>query len=306
MKSLILISKKPVVIQIFTLVCKQLHISLEVLHEAQVDHKVDIMVIDKDFIGDRFNILKSYCKTIGAVSKEELSFDIANDFLIPMPFIPSQLYKILDEQLELLDKRAKSKVYVSNVEVPDENEHLLDDYQNETPYAEDEFAIDTLNPKTPQTPPIDESENAVDYLESLADDIAFDMNEETDDSIVSMSSLNNGGVLDNNELSMIEDIINETTEEESKIQDMPSLNKEQKEDEWIDLSSIIDQAIDEVNMVDNVASGISSGNGPLKILINNYELEQLKPLLKLLDQNTIDTISEGSEVSLTLKLDNGR
>ena len=82
MKSLILISKKPVVIQIFTLVCKQLHINLEVLHEAQVDHKVDIMVIDKEFICDRFNILKSYCKRIGAISKDQLSFDIANDFVI--------------------------------------------------------------------------------------------------------------------------------------------------------------------------------------------------------------------------------
>ena len=49
-KSLILVSRKPIIIQIFTLVCKKLHIDLEVLHEAQIDHKVDLIIIDNDFI----------------------------------------------------------------------------------------------------------------------------------------------------------------------------------------------------------------------------------------------------------------
>jgi len=305
MKSLILVSKKPVVIQIFTLVCKQLHISLDVFHEAQIDRKADIIVIDKEFIGDRFNILKSYCKRIGAISKDELSFDIANDFLIPMPFIPSQLYTILDEQLEILNKRAKSKVYISNIEVPDEENGALDEY-NENTQLEDEFIIDDLNPK-PQK--IDDTQNAVGYLESLADDIAFDMEEESDDSIVSVSSINQGGVLDNKELSILEDIVNDTTKEQMALENSaPKFEEEKDEDEWLDLSSIIDQAIDEVNMVDSVTQNISprSSDGSLKVLINNYELEQLKPLLKLLDQNSIDQISDGNELNLVLKLDNGR
>jgi len=314
MKSLILVSKKPVVIQIFTLVCKQLHISLEVLHEAQLDHRADIVVIDKEFISDRFNILKSYGKVIGAISKEELSFDIANDFLIPMPFIPSQLYAILDKQVELLNKRAKSKVYISNVEVPDEEAGALNEYNMNDSY-EDEFIIDDLAPKMPnqatvEVPPINDEENAVDYLESLADDIAFDMEEENDDSIVSLSSLNQGGVLDNKELSMLEDIVNDTTTEQMELENSaPKFNEQNDEQEWLDLSSIIDQAIDEVNMVDGVAESIAQNipnDGPIRVLINNYELEQLKPLLRLLDQNSIDTISDGSEVNLILKLDNGR
>ena len=314
MKSLILVSKKPVVIQIFTLVCKQLHISLEVLHEAQLDHRADIVVIDKEFISDRFNILKSYGKVIGAISKEELSFDIANDFLIPMPFIPSQLYAILDKQVELLNKRAKSKVYISNVEVPDEEVGALNEYNMNDSY-EDEFIIDDLAPKMPnqatvEVPPINDEENAVDYLESLADDIAFDIEEENDDSIVSLSSLNQGGVLDNNELSMLEDIVNDTTTEQMELENSaPKFNEQNDEQEWLDLSSIIDQAIDEVNMVDGVAESIAQNipnDGPIRVLINNYELEQLKPLLRLLDQNSIDTISDGSEVNLILKLDNGR
>lgn len=304
MKSLILISKKPVVIQIFTLVCKQLHLSLEVIHEAQVDHKADLIVVDNDLISDRFNILKSYCKRIGAISKEELSFDIANDFTITMPFLPSTLYEILDKQIILIDKRAKSKVYVSNVEIPDEDEQILDEYLPEDSY-EDEFIIDDFNPKKEQTPQINDTENAVDYLESLADDIAFNMEEENDDSVVSISSINQGGVLDNKELSMIEDIINETASEQSKIQNIPNFNEEKTEDEWVDLSSIIDQAIDEVNVTENITESIADDSS-LNVLINNYDLEQLKPLLKLLDQHSVDTLSEGSEVNIRLKLDNGR
>ena len=314
MKSLILVSKKPVVIQIFTLVCKQLHISLEVLHDAQLDHKADIIVIDKDFISDRFNILKSYCKIIGAISKDELSFDIANDFLISMPFIPSQLYTILDKQLDVLNKRAKSKVYVSNVEVPDEEAGVLDEYNVNDTY-EDEFIIDDLAPKVPKTltqemppPAIDETENAVDYLEGLADDIAFNMEEENDDSIVSISSVNQGGVLDNKELSMLENIVNDTASQQMELDKFAKFEEEKKDESWLDLSSIIDQAIDEVNMVDGVAQTIntSSNDGSMNVLINNYELEQLKPILRLLDQNAIDRISDGNEVNLTLKLDNGR
>ena len=313
MKSLILVSKRPVVIQIFTLVCKQLNISLEVLQEAQLDHKVDIIVIDKEFISDRFNILKSYAKVIGAISKEELSFDIANDFTIPIPFIPSQLYSILDKQIELLNKRAKSKVYISNVEVPDEEVGRLNEYNVNNSNA-DEFIIDNIAPKTSNKapvdlPPINDVENAVDYLESLADDISLDMSEESDDSIVSVSSVNQGGVLDNKELSMLKDIVNDTTEKMDLENSNSSLKKLKEEEEWLDLSSIIDQAICEVNMVDKVTSSIGANlasDEPIKVLINNYELDQLKPLLRLLDQNSIDMISDGNEVNLILKLDNGR
>ena len=313
MKSLILISKKPVVIQVFTLVCKQLHISLEVLHEDQLDHKADIIVIDKEFISDRFNILKSYCKAIGAISKEELSFGLANDFTIPMPFLPSQLYTILDKQMDLLNKRAKSKVYISNVEVPDEDAGTLSEYNTNDSF-EDEFIIDDLAPKAPKKvdsipKSIDETENAVDYLEELADDIAFNMEEENDDSIVSASTLNqSGGVLDNKELSMLEDIVNDTATEQMELDKFSKVELDKKDEEWLDLSSIIDQAIDEVNMVDGVAQSIptSSNDGSLNLLINNYELEQIKPILKLLDQKAIDMISDGQEINLTLKLDSGR
>ena len=103
-KSLILVSKKPIIVQIFTLVCKKLNIQLEVLNEVQIDHKVDIIIIDNDFIDDRFDIVKSYAKLMGAISKEELPFASANDFIIPLPFLPSSLENILETEKKIIKK----------------------------------------------------------------------------------------------------------------------------------------------------------------------------------------------------------
>jgi len=274
-KNLVLISKKPIVIQIFTLVCKKLHISLEILHEPQIDHKVDIIVIDNEFINDRFNIIKTYSKLIGAISKEELPFEFANDFVIPMPFLPSALQEVLEQQIEIVNKRINSKTYVSNIEVKN------DDYN-------DKFAVNTMQKDDPQV--------SVEYLESLADDITDDLEEEIDDSVVSVSSVNQGGILDRNELSMIENIIDKQVD----TNDFVDANEESG-DEWVDLSSIIDQAIDEVNTVDYIYD--KENNKPMKLLLNNYELDELKPLLSMLDQEIIDSLADGNEVNVLLKLD---
>jgi len=265
-KSIILVSRKPIIIQIFTLVCKKLHIKLEVLDEVQVDHKVDIIIIDNDFIDDRFNVVKSYAKLMGAISKKELPFGSANDFIIPLPFLPSSLENILVKQLDILKKRDNTKTYISNVEVEDDS------------YIEE-----------------NEVEPAVNYLESLADDIAIDIDEENDDSIISFSSLNNGGILDTKELSNIQNIM-----KKGKNLTKEDFTHDKEEDEWTDLSSIIDQAIDEVNTVSEIYSKFD--NKPIKVLLNNYELEELTPLLNKLDQDIIDSITEGYEINLQIKL----
>ena len=268
-KSLILVSRKPIIIQIFTLVCKKLNIELDVLSEVQIDHKVDIIIIDNDFIDDRFDIIKSYAKIIGAISKEELPFGSANDFIVPLPFLPSSLEQILLKQLDVLKKRDNTKTYISNVEV--DNVVLVDD---EEPLS---------------------TEPAVEYLESLADDIAFDIEEENDDSIVALAALNKGGVLDTKELSNIQNIM--STPNDVKKADFDS---EKVEDEWMDLSSIIDQAIDEVNTVSEIYSKFD--NKPIKVLLNNFELEELTPLLNKLDQDIIDSLTDGYEINLQIKL----
>lgn len=277
-KTLILISKTPIVIKIFTLVCKKLTIRLEVLKEAQIDHKVDITIVDKDLIDDRFNILKTYSKVIGAISNKELSFEMANDFLIPLPFLPSTLENILDEQLKIIRKKENSKTYISTIQSTD---------------------IEKVNEQIPQYSN-EELEPAIDYLENLAEGIAQNVKGESDDSIVSISSIENqGGILDIDELSKIEDIFNINTKAEESSQKEFSKD-EGTDDQWHDLSSIIDDAINEVNTTSNIYDRLD--NKPIKILLNNYSLSELSPLLNMLDQDIINTLTDGYEVTVQLKL----
>jgi hypothetical protein len=277
-KSLILVSKTPIVIQIFNLVCKKLNIKLEVLREAQIDHKVDIAIVDKDLIDDRFNILKTYSKSIGAISNDELPFEMANDFLIPFPFLPSTLQEILEEQLQNIKRKETSKTYISTIEPSG----ILD--------------INNIN----QSSHNNELESAVDYLENLADGIASNVKDEIDDSIVSINSVNSdgGGVLDAQELFKIEDLFRS----DSKVLDdePKEFAQENNDDQWNDLSSIIDDAINEVNTTSNIYDKFN--NKPIKILLNNYSLDELTPLLNMLDQDIIDTITDGYEVTVQLKL----
>ncbi len=280
-KTLILISKTPIVVQIFTLVCKKLNIRLEVLKEAQIDHKVDITVVDKNLIDDRFNILKTYSKQIGAISNKELSFEMANNFLIPLPFLPSTLESILDEQLQIIRKKEKSKTYISNVPASEIDESLIQ-----------------VNHQNTQ-----ELEPAIDYLENLAEDIAHDVKGEADESIVSISSIENqGGILDTTELSKIESMFNEDDRlYDNKEKDFIK-NDNDDDGQWHDLSSIIDDAINEVNATSSIYDKFD--NKPIKVLLNNYSLTELTPLLNLLDQEIINTLTDGYEVTVQLKLGN--
>ena len=278
-KTLILISKTPIVIQIFTLVCKKLSIKLEVLREAQIDHKVDITIVDKDLIDDRFNILKTYSKVIGAISNKELSFEMANDFLIPLPFLPSALERILDEQLQVIRKKENSKTYISTI------------HSNEDEIIREQTILQNSD---------EELEPAMDYLENLADGIAQNVKGENDDSIVSISSVENqGGILDINELSKIEDIFNNDIKNIHSKEKEFSINEENN-DQWHDLSSIIDDAINEVNTTSNIYDKLD--NKPIKILLNNYSLTELTPLLNMLDQDIINTLTDGYDVTIQLKL----
>lgn len=280
MRHLILVSKTPIVIQIFTLVCKKLNIKLEVLNEAQIDHKVDIIVMDKEFVDDRFSIFKTYSKRIGAITNEKLSFDTANDFVIPSPFLPSMLEVILEEQVQEIIKKQNSKTYVSNIEIEEPDDHKL--------YEE-------MGYKDKQRDP------AVDYLDTLADNIASDLEEESDESIVSYTSFEDskGGVLDNYELSKIEQMINPVNDIEAGIEDIDMDDGEDSQ-EWLDLAQIIDQAIDEVNTEHDIYNKLE--NKPIKLLLNNYSMNELEPLLSMLNQDIIDNLADGKEITLQLKL----
>ena len=299
MRNLILISTTPMVIKIFKLISKKLDINLEVLSEAQIDHKVDIIIVDKNFIDDRFAILKTYSKQIGAITNEVLPFDMANDFTIPLPFLPSALQTILSQRLKILSEQYRTKTYVSTIDTPSNTPTNL-----ETPAEIEE--IKDIN----QDIEVDEKnkvESAIGYLDELADNITHNINEDTEeDGIIKMDSIYDdvdaGGILDTNEISNLKNIINvnDTTTPKIEKEDYTKDDEQENEKDWLDLTSIIDTAINELNTTDAFEDKYSSSD--VEILVNDHSLTKLTPLLNMLDQNIINQLIEGKQINIKLKL----
>ncbi len=129
------------------------------------------------------------------------------------------------------------------------------------------------------------------YVESLADDVALNIEEENDESIVTIASLNNGGVLDFNELDKISDILHDDDVQNEVVVD---------ENDWKDISEIIDDALNEVKEYEFEVE--HNEHEPIKVLLNNYNISELKPFLQKFDQRVIDRLSSGEDVDITLCL----
>ena len=252
---LLLISNTAIVIQIFNLVCKKLTLDFEVKNDTEVESNYDFIIIDKEFIDDRFNIIKQFSKKLGAISKEELPFEKARDFLIPRPFLPHQLQSILQEYIQIINEEDKEeKNYNSN-------------YENIA------------------------TNDVVNYVESLADDIVLDIEDESDESIITVASLKEGGILDDNELNKIQDILH-TNDIQNEVQE------KLEEEDWLDLSDIIDKAIDDVKDYEFDVDR----NEPIRLLLTDHNMEELRPLLMKLNQNVIDSLTSGNVIDIQLKL----
>lgn len=256
--TLLLISKTSMATQIFKLVAKKLDLQIEIKDEVIIENDYDIIVLDTEFIDDDFNKHKKFSKKLGAISKEELTFDKSKDFLIPRPFLPSQLENILKEQIEYIHK------------------------QKSTTYSEDDSEIAEITP-------------ALDYIETLADDVAknieLDRDIEDDESIIRFENNQTESILDKNELSKIKNILNNNNKVE------PYDNTAELSDEdWLDLSQIIDNAIDEMKGFDFSKSEI------VTLILKEHNIENLKPLFNAIDQNIIDKLTRGEEVTMRIKL----
>lgn len=254
---LLLISNTPIIIKIFTLICQKLEINLSVQKDNSVDEKFDLIIIDNEFVDDKFNIIKQFTKKLGAIVAEELPFDKSRDFLIPRPFLPNDLQEILKEQIALIHEE------------------------------EEQEKKESVKLTSSQ-----ETNEAMSYLNSLADDIAHDIEDESDESIVTLASLKNGGVLDMGELGKIKDLLDVEPPKEHEI--------EMDEDDWHDLSDIIDKALDEVKDYEFDLSEDQSKY--ITLVLNSFTMDELKPLLLKLDQNSIDTLTSGDTINLKLKL----
>lgn len=254
---LLLISNTPIIIKIFTLICQKLELSLNIQKDNNVDEKYDIIIIDNEFVDDKFNIIKQFTKKIGAIVAEELPFDKSRDFLVPRPFLPNELQEILKEQIALIHEEAEQE-------------------------KKESIRLTSAQ----------ETDEATSYLNSLADDIAHDIEDESDESIVTLASLKDGGVLDMGELGKIKNLLDVEPPTEHEI--------EMDEDDWHDLSDIIDKALDEVK---DYEFDISDDNSKyITLVLNRFTMDELKPLLLKLDQNSIDTLTSGDTINLKLKL----
>ena len=262
--TILLICETAIIEHIFTLVCKRLHVNLTIQKTNSVNDKFDLIIIDQSFIDDKFNTIKQFSKKLGAICSEELPFDKSRDFIIQRPFLPTKLEEILIEQIEIIkEDRAKEKESDLNR------------------YEEDEDVFVPITKK---------------YIESLdsnhtnySQDDFYE--EEDDESIINPSLLNIGGILDHGELSKINNILREDV-----IQNEINLEKT----DWKDIAAIIDDALEEVKEYE-----FDLTQPPIKhynLVLSNFHINELRPLLEKFDQTVIDRLSSGESVDIRLSL----
>jgi len=260
--NLLLISNTSIIKQIFNLVTKKLDISLSV-SDINISHKMfDIIIIEDQLLNDKFP-LKEYAKRMGIITKDTILYDQKVNFTLSKPFLPSQLSSTLTTQIQLLkDELDKNKqTIIKSQDTIDETQEEIDD--------------------------------SINFIESLADDISDDIIEESDESIINTAFMEDGGILDTNELDKIQDLLSTSNDDDITNEIKTSV----EDDDWVDLSQIIDKAIDEVREYDfNIDT-------PIKLILNEYSMKELSPLLTKLDQGIIDALTQGKEISLQLKVE---
>lgn len=263
--TILLICETAIIEHIFTLVCKKLRVNLTIQKTNSVNDRYDLIIIDQSFIDDKFNTIKQFSKKLGAISSEELSFDKSRDFIIPRPFLPTKLEAILNDQIEnIKEEKEKEK---------EENTKLFSHYNQ---YKEDE---EVLIPITTRY---------IDSLDDMSDENYF---EEEDESIIDPTLLNTGGILDHNELSKINNILRE-----DGIQNEINLEKS----DWKDIAAIIDDALDEVKEYEFDLT--QTPTKPYNLVLSNFHINELRPLLEKFDQTVIDRLSSGESVDVRLSL----
>jgi len=265
MKTIALLSNTPIINKIFTLISNKLMIHLKIYNTIDdVEKNIDLIVVDDSFLDENIIKLRSFCDTL-VLLKNNNSSENGFDFIIEKPFLPSTLSINLEKILKSIEEK-------------------IDEKQDETPF---------INQKVYKTEEPTNKE-ITDDLAKFIDSLVNEVDEESsnsDDLTVKKEQLGHGGVLDKDELSKLYDMINDDTSDNY-------LKNVEKEDDWIELSDIIDKAIDDVSTYQ------FKDNQPIKLILNQYSIEELAPLLKKLNQNIIDKLSDGNEITLQLRLEN--
>ncbi len=261
--TLLLISKTAIIKQIFNLVSIKLNIELTTLDICVVNKNYDLIIVEDVCLDDSFPT-SDYTKSFGIITKEDI--DNLGDFVIPKPFLPSALLSILQKQIQLI----------------------------EIPHGE----VNKYSP-TEEKGKDTEITDSLEFIETLADDICDEIVEESDESIVEGAFIKGGGVLDSKELSKIQNMLDYDTAIDESINSSSNNDNTDNDDEkdWIDLSNIIDKAIDEAREYK------FDKDEPIKLMLNKYSMNEISPLLNKLGQNIVDELTNGKEITLKLKVE---
>ena len=279
--NLLLVCETTIIEHIFTLVCKRLNIKLTTQRNTNITQKFDLIVIDQNFVDDKFNLIKQYSRKLGAISSEELPFDKARDFIIPRPFLPTKLEAMIIEQIKYIKEEKEEES--SNNRISFAKNSYEEDEEVTVPVVK---YIDSLDEKEQEYGQVKESKS---HNQNTYDEDDY---EDEDESIVHLQTLKTGGILDHGELSKINDILRE-----DNIQNEINLEKS----DWKDISAIIDDALAEVKEYEFDLTTVVPTK-PYNLVLSNFSINELRPLLEKFDQSVIDKLSSGETVNVKMSL----
>jgi hypothetical protein len=280
--NLLLVCETTIIEHIFTLVCKRLNIKLTTQRNTNINQKFDLIVIDQNFVDDKFNLNKQYSRKLGAISSEELPFDKARDFIIPRPFLPTKLEAMIIEQIKYIKEEKDEESSNKRISFA-KNSYEEEDEEVTIPIVK---YVDSLDEKKDD---YNQEIKSKSHNENTYDEDDY---EDEDESIVHLQSLKTGGILDHGELSKINDILRE-----DNIQNEINLEK----NDWKDISAIIDDALAEVKEYEFDLTAISPVK-PYNLVLSNFSINELRPLLEKFDQTVIDKLSSGETVNVKMSL----
>jgi len=286
-KNITLITNTQIIKQIFTLVCNKLSINLEIYSDDSNISKTDILIYeDIDYKKEDVIRYKSMCTVLAVIAKHK-AYEFESAYLIKKPFLPSQLVTYISE---LVDQVSTFEQLSKVPKIEKENISNTNEF--------DEFSFELKDDNVDiQTDMSNEVDDLVDFIDTMeeAKDIELD---DSEDIIIKKSDLGHGGVLDQKELSNLHNIINDSEITGSSIDEVVEELPNNEDDDWLELNDIIDDVIEDISQEPEV-----NKNDDILLVLNKFTMDELAPLLNKLDQDIIDKISAGEDVSIKLRLE---
>lgn len=158
---------------------------------------------------------------------------------------------------------------------------------------EDESSFNIPRPFLPSTLREIVNKNILNVA-AVANDIEIVEDEDSDESIIDINSLHaHGGSLDKDELYSLKETLRKEHISSDDVEEFEHI----EEDELFELEKMIDQVIDEIES--NNTDIVEDEN---IVVLGKHNIEQLKPLFSIINQDMVDKLSAGETVELKIKL----